>query len=136
MADAAPAAGGFLDRVLTWIASAILAGVQFPDIDPRTGEPLQVINQLSGSALANFLASMVNTFVTFTPLGVVLVAMLGVGVSEHSGYFAAAFSGWGAHRLHRAGDAFDRAPDLPDGVLGARSVAWPAVDLRLSLSHR
>jgi len=29
---------------------------------------------------------MVNTFVNFVPLGVVLVAMLGVGVSEHSGY--------------------------------------------------
>ena len=36
---------------------------------------------------------MVNTFVTFAPLGVVLVAMLGVGVSEHSGYINAGLKG-------------------------------------------
>lgn len=29
---------------------------------------------------------MVKTFTTFAPLGVVLVAMLGVGVAEHSGF--------------------------------------------------
>lgn len=49
-----------------------------------------MVNQLSGPALVNFLASMVNTFVTFAPLGVVLVAMLGVGVAEHAGYINAA----------------------------------------------
>jgi aminobenzoyl-glutamate transport protein len=79
--------------IVTWILSVILARVEFAEIDPRTGEPIRVINQLSGSALATFLANMVNTFVSFPPLGVVLVALLGVGVAEHTGYINAGLKG-------------------------------------------
>ena len=45
----------------------------------QTGDPIRVVNQLSGPALAEFLATMVTTFTGFHPLGVVLVALLGVG---------------------------------------------------------
>lgn len=76
--------------LLTWGLSALLAGVSFAEIDPRTGEPLRIHNQLSGEALAAFLATMVKTFVDFPPLGVVLVALLGVGVAEHTGFIHAA----------------------------------------------
>lgn len=75
--------------LITWALSALLAPVSFGALDPRSGEPLQVINQLSGERLAAFLAGMVNTFISFHPLGVVLVAMLGVGVAEHSGFIRA-----------------------------------------------
>ncbi len=75
--------------VLTWILSAMLAPVEFTEIDPRSGEPIRVQNQLSGSALANFLSKMVTTFTGFHPLGVVLVALLGVGVAEHTGFINA-----------------------------------------------
>ncbi len=44
-----------------------------------------ILNLLSGTAMAGWLAGMVTTFVTFPPLGVVLVALLGVGVAEGSG---------------------------------------------------
>jgi aminobenzoyl-glutamate transport protein len=47
------------------------------------------VGKLTGTQLAEFLASMVNTFVLFAPLGIVLVAMLGVGVAEHSGWIDA-----------------------------------------------
>jgi para-aminobenzoyl-glutamate transporter family len=47
------------------------------------------VNLLTGSALAAFLANMVTVFVTFPPLGIVLVAMLGVGVAEHVGFIGA-----------------------------------------------
>ena len=73
----------------TWVLSAALAGVEFDVIDPRTGKPIQVVNQLTGTALAAFLAGMVNTFTSFPPLGVVLVALLGVGVAEHTGFINA-----------------------------------------------
>ena len=33
---------------------------------------------------------MVNNFVTFAPVGMVLVAMLGIGVAEYSGFINAA----------------------------------------------
>ena len=74
---------------LTWALSAVLANVSFSDIDPRTGKPIQVQSQLTGTALATFLSSMVKTFTDFPPLGVVLVALLGVGVAEHTGFINA-----------------------------------------------
>ncbi|MEO1021363.1 MAG: AbgT family transporter [Bacteroidota bacterium] len=71
---------------IVWVLSLVLSPLDFGETDPRNGEALQVINLLTGSQLAAFLSSMVTTFVTFAPLGIVLVAMLGVGVAEHSGY--------------------------------------------------
>jgi len=59
-------------------------------VDPRTQQPLEVVNQLSGQALAGFFAAMVTTFTHFHPIGVVLVAMLGIGVAEHTGFINAA----------------------------------------------
>lgn len=72
--------------LLIWGLSAIFSTMTFTAIDPRTGEGIVVHNLLTGSALAEFLSTMVKTFTGFAPLGVVLVAMLGVGVAEHSGY--------------------------------------------------
>ncbi|WP_394393778.1 AbgT family transporter [Shewanella woodyi] len=69
-----------------WGLSALLSGVSFEAIDPRTQTPIEVNNLLSPEALTGFLTSMVKTFTAFAPLGVVLVAMLGVGVAEHSGF--------------------------------------------------
>ena len=75
--------------LMVWALSAVLANVQFAEIDPRNKQPIQVQNQLTGAALAAFLANMVNVFVNFPPLGIVLVALLGVGVAEHVGFIGA-----------------------------------------------
>ncbi len=75
--------------LIVWVLSALLANVSFAEIDPRSGKPIQIQNLLTGSALAAFLANMVNVFVNFPPLGVVLVALLGVGVAEHVGFLGA-----------------------------------------------
>ena len=75
--------------VLTWIASAVLAPIEFAEVDPRSGEPLRIANQLTGTALATFLVQLVPTFTGFAPLGVVLVALLGVGVAEKTGFINA-----------------------------------------------
>ncbi|MDH5344747.1 MAG: AbgT family transporter, partial [Gammaproteobacteria bacterium] len=72
--------------VIVWLLSWLLSYLTFEVIDPRSGEPIVVINQLTGSAMTTFLTGMVNTFVTFGPVGTVLVAMLGIGVAEHSGF--------------------------------------------------
>ncbi|MDX1419056.1 MAG: AbgT family transporter [Rubricoccaceae bacterium] len=82
-----PAMLFLLSLFIVWGLSALLAGVQFADLDPRTGEPIRVINLLTGPALATFLSNMVTIFTSFAPLGVVLVAMLGVGVADEAGYF-------------------------------------------------
>ncbi len=75
--------------IAVWIISALITNVSFTELDPRTGEVLQINNLLTGTALAEFLSSMVSTFMNFAPLGIVLVAMLGVGVAEYSGFINA-----------------------------------------------
>ena len=75
--------------LFVWVLSAILSPFDFGETHPLTGEELRVNNLLTGSALANFLATMVTTFTGFAPLGIVLVAMLGVGVAENSGWIDA-----------------------------------------------
>ncbi len=75
--------------IAVWVLSALLAPVAFTELDPRTGEPIKVENQLTGTSLASFMANMVKTFTGFHPLGVVLVALLGVGVAESTGFINA-----------------------------------------------
>jgi aminobenzoyl-glutamate transport protein len=92
-----PAVLFLIALLLTWLASAVLAPIQFTETDPRTvvkdasgklvsSAPIRVKNQLTGEALAGFLSKMVKTFTDFPPMGVVLVALLGVGVAEHTGF--------------------------------------------------
>ena len=84
-----PAVLFLLFMVLVWGLSWWMSTMSFAEIDPRTGEAIQIKNLLAGSSLTEFMAQMVNTFVTFPPLGVVLVAMLGLGVAEHTGFISA-----------------------------------------------
>lgn len=84
-----PAALFLILLVLVWVVSALLAGVSFAEIDPRTGNPIEVRNQLAPARLADFLSRIVTIFTSFHPLGVVLVALLGVGVAEHTGFINA-----------------------------------------------
>src|SRR5687767_15548453 len=88
-----PAALFFILLILVWVASALFASVSFSEIDPRTRQPIVIKNQLAGTAIAAFLSNMVTTFTSFHPLGVVLVALLGVGVAEHVGFINASLKG-------------------------------------------
>lgn len=76
--------------VVVWLLSWMLSYIDWGLTDPRTGDPLTVVNQLSGESLVLFLSSMVKTFAHFHPIGVVLVAMLGIGVADHTGFINAA----------------------------------------------
>ena len=82
-----PAMLFLISLFVVWALSALMAPLSFADLDPRTGEPISVNNLLTGTALAAFLSNMVTIFTSFAPLGVVLVAMLGVGVADEAGYF-------------------------------------------------
>ena len=74
---------------IVWVLSWLLSYVTFDVIDPRNGEALIVNNLLSGSAITEFMSVMVTNFSHFHPVGVVLVAMLGIGVAEHTGFINA-----------------------------------------------
>lgn len=70
--------------------SMFLSTIQFDYIHPLTKEPIQVVNLLSANELIALLSSMVNNFVNFPPLGIVIVATLGIGIAEGSGYLTTA----------------------------------------------
>jgi aminobenzoyl-glutamate transport protein len=76
-----------------WAVSWVLSGVSFSELDPRTGQPIVIKNLLAGESITAFFATMVATFTSFPPLGVVLVAMLGLGVAEHTGFINAVLRG-------------------------------------------
>lgn len=71
---------------ITLVASFLFSLMTFEMIDPRSGAAIEITNLVTPTYLANFVASMVTTFTSFPPLGVVLVAIMGVGVAEHSGF--------------------------------------------------
>jgi len=75
---------------IVWVLSWLLSYVSFDVIDPRSGAPLVVNNLLSGPSITAFTSVMVTNFSHFHPVGVVLVAMLGIGVAEHTGFINSA----------------------------------------------
>ncbi|KLV05974.1 aminobenzoyl-glutamate transporter [Photobacterium aquae] len=81
-----PALLFFWGLVLVWVLSAVLSQFDFGLVHPVTQQAVEIKNLLTGESMASFLANMVKNFTGFAPLGIVLVAMLGVGVAEASGF--------------------------------------------------
>tara|TARA_R110002020_G_scaffold86363_45_gene212927 strand:+ start:1165 stop:2748 length:1584 start_codon:yes stop_codon:yes gene_type:complete len=71
--------------VLSWVAST--AGLSVAH--PSTGEIVTPVNLMSIEGLHRMLTGAVTNFTGFAPLGVVLVALIGIGVAEHSGLIGA-----------------------------------------------
>lgn len=72
------------------LLSGLLASLGLSVPDPRpAGGTIEVISLLNAEGLRRILQNLVGNFAGFTPLGTVLVAMLGVGVAEHSGLLSA-----------------------------------------------
>jgi len=67
------------------IFSAIGYYMGWEAIHPGTGEIIRPVNLLSHDGIHRILLEMVDNFTGFAPLGIVLVAMLGIGIAEHSG---------------------------------------------------
>jgi aminobenzoyl-glutamate transport protein len=72
------------------IISAIAAQFNISVIHPGTGKTIQPVTLLSLTGLHRILTEMVTNFTSFAPLGTVLVALLGIGVAEGSGFIGAA----------------------------------------------
>ncbi len=100
--------GGLLQKLLNWteragnalphpatlfalfaLAAILLSGLGhllgWEVIHPGTKELVRPINLLSHDGIHRILLEMVDNFTGFAPLGIVLVAMLGIGIAEHSG---------------------------------------------------
>jgi aminobenzoyl-glutamate transport protein len=72
--------------VVLAVGSAVLAAVGATAQLPGAPAAEPVRNVLSSAGLAHLLSTMVDNFVGFPPLGVVLAVMLGVGVAERTGF--------------------------------------------------
>lgn len=103
--DPAPQVGGFLgwiERIgnkipditmlfiaaffITCILSALLSNVHFGYVHPTTGKEITVNNMLSAKALVTLMTKMVTNYSGFPPLGMVIVATLGIGIADGSGF--------------------------------------------------
>ncbi|MGM0421122.1 MAG: AbgT family transporter [Bacillota bacterium] len=69
--------------------SAIVSGLGMQVEHPTTGETIEAFNLLSVEGFQRILTEAVDNFTGFAPLGVVLVAMLGVGVADKGGLISA-----------------------------------------------
>src|SRR6056297_633481 len=99
---------GFLGKVLNWterfgnalphpatlfalfalaalLISALGHFMQWEVVHPGTKEIVHPVNLLSHDGIHRILLEMVDNFTGFAPLGIVLVAMLGIGIAEQSG---------------------------------------------------
>ncbi|HEX4853784.1 AbgT family transporter [Arenimonas sp.] len=84
-----PATLFFLLTLAVVVASAIAAQFDLSVAHPKTGELVTPVNLLSVDGLQRIMASLVTNFTGFAPLGTVLVALIGIGVAEHSGLIGA-----------------------------------------------
>ena len=71
------------------VVSGLAAGAGLEVVHPGTGETVYPVSLLTIEGMHRILTEMVPNFTSFAPLGVVLVAMLGIGVMEASGLIAA-----------------------------------------------
>src|SRR6056297_3988290 len=80
----------FIMALIVILVSAIVSGLGIQVEHPTTGETIEAFNLLSVEGFQRILTEAVDNFTGFAPLGVVLVAMLGVGIADKGGLIAAA----------------------------------------------
>ncbi|MDW7761473.1 MAG: AbgT family transporter [Acidobacteriota bacterium] len=59
-------------------------------VHPGTGAEVNIVNLLSKDGLHRIILEMVDNYTGFAPLGIVMVALLGIGIAESSGLISAA----------------------------------------------
>jgi len=74
---------------LTLVLSALGYVLGWEVVHPGTNEVVKCVNLLSHDGIHRVLLDMVDNFTGFAPLGIVMVAMLGIGIAEQSGLISA-----------------------------------------------
>lgn len=79
---------------LFWILTAVLAAASavLAGLGTRTGSGQPIRNLASTTGLTHLLTTMVDNFIDFPPLGVVLAVLFGVGLAERVGLLSAVVS--------------------------------------------
>lgn len=73
--------------IFSWIGGYLMNWVA---VHPATGETIHTVNLLSKKGLHRIMLEMVENYTGFAPLGIVMVALLGIGIAESSGLVSAA----------------------------------------------
>jgi aminobenzoyl-glutamate transport protein len=81
-----------LFAVLAVVASWVAATAGVSAVHPGTGEAVEAVNLLSAEGVRRMLTGAVANFTAFPPLGLVIVVIIGIGVTERSGLIATALS--------------------------------------------
>ncbi|MDB9445766.1 AbgT family transporter [Anabaena sp. CS-542/02] len=79
----------FLLSLMVILASTIAAAFNLSVVHPGNGDTIVAVSLLTPEGIRRIFTSAVNNFREFPPLGTVLVAMLGVGVAEYTGFLSA-----------------------------------------------
>src|SRR6056297_101493 len=75
--------------ILTLLLSSVGDLLNWQAVHPGTEEVIEPINLLSKEGVHKIILNLVENFTDFAPLGIVLVAMLGIGIAERSGLIGA-----------------------------------------------
>lgn len=87
-----PAALFGIFGLITLALSFIGYHLHWEGINPGTGESITIVNLISRDGLHRILLEMVDNYTGFAPLGIVMVAMLGIGIAESSGLIKSAIN--------------------------------------------
>ncbi len=71
--------------LLSWLVSLLNLEV----VHPATGAVIRPVNLLNKEGIHRMILDMVSNYTSFAPLGIVMVAMLGIGIAESSGLIGA-----------------------------------------------
>lgn len=71
---------------ITCVISAVFSNFHFGYIHPTTGKEIVINNMLSARELVTLMTKMVTNYANFPPLTMVIVATLGIGIADGSGY--------------------------------------------------
>ncbi len=83
-----PATLFVIGTIIIFILSAIISWLDWSVVDPK-GNTITAFNLISSDGTWWILSTMVNNFIRFPPLGIVLVGMLGIGLAEKTGLLPA-----------------------------------------------
>ncbi len=79
---------GVITLLFSWIGHTF----HWSGVHPSSGEVVLVENLISRDGLHRILLNMVDNYTSFAPLGIVMVALLGIGVAESSGLMKASIN--------------------------------------------
>lgn len=74
--------------LLVVVVSGVCSYFGVSAVHPGTGETIQVVNLMSVSGFRRMWSSMVTNFSSFAPFGMVMVAIIGSGVAEKTGFLS------------------------------------------------